>query len=189
MRPSGAEQARSMTVYTDEISPGNKLKLTISRKVHGFYVTCDELGTEARARESLSWCLCIAQAERRLSAPTHALATSNPSNLWGVATCERWPAVRDACCRKAVNYAGASGNLPCPLCSNIISRISAAEHHVVTGTLRSISCTEPNDFVLRTDAEIFQARGFRPGRTILGWNNPWVSILSAMDSWHIDPCH
>lgn len=177
LHPNGPEQAWSMTLYTDEISPGNQLKAANTRKVHGFYITFDELGPEARTRESFWWCLCIARSsvvsklKGGLSALTHALATSSivksleTGCMLTMASGERCmffarlkTLLGDESALKFVfDVKGASGTLPCPLCSNIISKVSAAEDYDATGTLRSISCTSPNEFVLRTDAEIFQA--------------------------------
>ncbi|CAE7273141.1 unnamed protein product [Symbiodinium sp. CCMP2592] len=177
VHPNGPDRAWTMTLYSDEISPGNQLKVSNSRKIHGFYVTFDQFGAEARSRESFWFCLSLARSSvvnqllGGLSGLTHELISSGPVKALSTGCMLTMPdgqrcmffaklgtMLGDESALKFVfDVKGASGTLPCPLCSNIISRISAADDYDATGTLRSISCTDPNDFVLRTDAEIFRA--------------------------------
>ncbi|CAE7342193.1 unnamed protein product [Symbiodinium sp. CCMP2592] len=177
VHPNGPDRAWTMTLYSDEISPGNQLKVSNSRKVHGFYVTFDQFGAEARCRENFWFCLSLARSSvvnqllGGLSGLTHELISSGPVKALTTGCMLTMPdgqrcmffaklgsMLGDESAWKFVfDVKGASGTLPCPLCSNIISRINAAEDYDATGTLRSISCTDPNDFVLRTDAEIFRA--------------------------------
>ena len=176
VHPNGPDRAWTMTLYSDEISPANQLKASNSRKVHGFYVTFDQFGPEARCREDFWFCLCLARSsvvnkiQGGLSALTHQLITSH--SVQALATgCMLTMASGERCMffarlatmlgdesalKFVFDFKGASGTLPCPLCSNIISKTSAADEFDETGTLRSISCTLPNEFQLRSDASIFR---------------------------------
>ena len=74
---STAESPWQICLYADEITPGNPLKASNTRKVWAFYLSLAELGAEARCQEDERWTL-------RAHKPAGAVAS--PS------ACRRMPA-------------------------------------------------------------------------------------------------
>ena len=52
-RPSNQKQPWSITVYSDEATPGNMLAQDVTRKSYGFYLQFDEFGPELVSREEM----------------------------------------------------------------------------------------------------------------------------------------
>ena len=59
---STAESPWQICLYADEITPGNPLKASNTRKVWAFYLSFAELGAEARCQEDMWFCVCLARA-------------------------------------------------------------------------------------------------------------------------------
>ena len=155
LHPSQPDRKWRMCLYCDEISPGNPLRALNTRKVHAFYVSFAEYGAEARCQERFWYCICLARTTvvntvvGGLSALTHKLLESADFN--GLANgclltmgpssqspkclffAEMHTMLGDEAALKMVfDVKGASGTLPCPLCTNLVSRL---HEHDPTGRL------------------------------------------------------
>ena len=174
-----------MCLYNDEISPGNQLRAVNSRKVQAYYLTFVEFGPQARCQENLWFCIALARTcivdkiVGGLSALTHQIITH--SSVTDLASgCmltmgesgERFmffaslkTMLGDESALKFVfDIKGASGTLPCALCSNIVSRQADLQSHDRTGRLRGIEETDSSQFALRTDRDVWNVQDLLASR-------------------------
>ena len=174
--PMSPEAPWGMCLYTDEISPGNVLRPLNTRKVHAFYLTFSQLGPQARCQEHLWFTVCLARSSLvnkmvgGLSALTHCLVTAladlshgcmltmGDSGERSMLFAAMETMLGDESALKFVfDVKGASGTLPCSLCSNIVSRLSDLEAHDATNTLRPIHETDTSKFKLRSNENVWCA--------------------------------
>ncbi|CAE7361700.1 unnamed protein product, partial [Symbiodinium sp. CCMP2456] len=174
--PSSAEKPWRICLYCDEITPGNQLRSTNQRKVHGYYMSFIEYGPAARCQEESWYCLCLCRSQLvnkiqgGLSALTHAivampdfsalqngclLTMPNGDKLMFFARIDTFLADESAI-KFVFDLKGASGILPCGLCANVVGK-TGVEQHDTSGSLCTIACTDVRRFILRTDDDIYQA--------------------------------
>ena len=183
--PCTASTPWRIAFYNDEISPGNQLKASNTRKVQGYYLSFVEFDAEGRCQENLWFTLCLARSslvnkiQGGLSALTHILISSEsilnlqsgcllnmPSGDRVMFFAKLHTVVADEAALKSLyDFKGSSGNLICPLCANITSRthgdLPANDH---SGELHDLSCIDSNLFVRKTDKQIFAAQALLASR-------------------------
>ena len=178
--PSRADRHWCLSLYLDEITPGNPLKPSNTRKVWAFYVSFEEFGSEARCQEGMWFTLCLARSsvvsrmKGGVSELTHLLMQSLRQQLDGgcMLTFQRSRDEVDrlfffaslntvvgdeAALKSAFDVKGASGVCPCPLCSNVVSRHSGLEDHDSSGSLVPIQETDAGKFRARSDQDLWTA--------------------------------
>ena len=172
---STAESPWQICLYADEITPGNPLKASNTRKVWAFYLSFAEFGAEARCQEDMWFCVCLARTSvvqkmrgglseltnllaqslhRQLA--TGCLLTISGERVMFFATVQTMVA-DEAALKAAFAVKGASGIAPCALCSNVVSRRSGLDEHDVTGELAAIHETDVLRFRARSDDDLWSA--------------------------------
>ena len=199
--PSTAGSPWRMALYNDEISPGNQLKSSNTRKLQAWYLSFIEFDAEGRCQENLWFTLCLARSslvsriQGGLSGLTHLLISSEsflnlqsgcllnmPSGDRVMFFSKLHTVVADESALKFLyDFKGSSGNLVCPLCANITSRTHgdlAAHDH--SGELQDISCIDTNSFVRRTDSQIFKSQSILASREPVLSKKDFALLESSM---------
>ncbi|CAE7237715.1 unnamed protein product [Symbiodinium sp. CCMP2592] len=199
--PCTATSPWRMALYNDEISPGNQLKASNTRKIQGYYLSFLEFDAEGRCQENLWFPLNLTRSsvvnkiQGGLSALTHILVSSESflnlqsGCLLNMPTGERvmffaklHTVVADEAALKSMyDFKGSSGTLVCPLCANITSKthgdLPANDH---SGELHDISCIDSNLFVRRTDNQIFTAQALLARRQPMLSKKDFALLESSM---------
>ena len=170
---STPESPWQICLYADEITPGNPLKASNTRKVWAFYLSFAEFGAEARCQEDMWFCVCLARTSvvqkmrgglseltnllvqslhRQLAAG--CLLTISGERVMFFATVQTMVA-DEAALKAAFAVKGASGIVPCALCSNVVSRRSGLEEH--DAELVAISEVDVAKFRARSDEDLWTA--------------------------------
>ena len=162
LHPSTADRKWRLCLYVDEISPGNPLRPLNTRKIHAYYASFVELGPEARCQERFWFCVCLARTSvvnsivGGLSGLTHKILDSpDIKNLANGCLLTMGPTSQsekylffaemhtmvgdEAALKMVFDIKGASGTLPCGLCTNLVSRL---QEHDRTGTLLPLHTTD-----------------------------------------------
>jgi len=199
--PSTATTPWRMALYNDEISPGNQLKSSNTRKLQAYYLSFIEFDAEGRCQENLWFTLCLARSslvakiQGGLSGLTHILVSSEsflnlqsgcllnmPSGDRVMLFAKLHTVVADEAALKFLyDFKGSSGNLVCPLCANVTSRthgdLPAHDH---SGELQDISCIDTNSWVRRTDSQIFKAQAILASRQPVLSKKDFALLESSM---------
>ena len=163
--PSSIDRPWRIVLYADEITPGNVLRPGNPRKIWGIYWSMVECGAKCLAAEFGWHTLCVVRTHmvKEVSLTIivhHLLKTFEPFNI-GVALAgvTRLVVARvaivladEAALKSLFEFKGASGILPCPLCSNVILRSS--ELHEFDGSLKPHSVTSLEGCVQHTDDSV-----------------------------------
>ena len=151
--------------YADEITPGNVLRPGNPRKIWGIYWSMVELGATCLSHEFGWHTLCCVRTHilKELSLTVivrHLLKTFEPFNIGvslpGVAALvvARVAIVLadEAALKSLFEFKGASGLLPCPLCSNVVLRSSDLHH--INPELKPHSVASLDGCLQHTDASV-----------------------------------
>ena len=170
--PNGPTSPWKMIVYADEITPGNALKPLNSRKIHAFYVSFAEMGTELSS-ESMWFTVLAARSDlvNKMEGGFSELFKlfmeklfEGPFNLktgcmldFGQGQQHLFfasPAIfvaDESCIKFAWDLKGASGSVCCLFCSNIVSQNNRLDVHDATNTLVTIAETDNSKWRARGD--------------------------------------
>jgi hypothetical protein len=200
----------NIIIYNDEISPGNQLLHHNRRKSQAFYYSFMEFGAEALSSEFLWFTVSVARSDevseiRGLSFGTFSTDLMLSFESWSTEgfVCGSiiiWAKVTILVCDEAalkatLDVKGASGNLPCFKCRNVLSRQAFAKSTPRCGMV-SITEINPNklhrhtDESLRKNAEylheiappIMKVGQFKAQQIALGLNyNPTGVLLSKLN--------
>jgi hypothetical protein len=176
-QPPSVSKPWNLVLYHDEIACGNVLKKDNQRKATAFYLSFLEF--KSFLRDEDAW-LCFAvvpkplllqidgglsvvvkelirflfQREAGLSRSGALIAPKNEEAMILVARMSHL--IADESALKATLCAkGSSGIKPCLQCKNIVCKGSLASHDR-TGYLKNISCHDPADFDLASDADMWE---------------------------------
>ena len=162
--PSTITKPWEFIFYCDEVTPGNPLKATNLRKVWSIYWGIKELDSDCLASEWGWNTLCVLRTGRLKAVSLTVLAARLMDLFKEFESGIRLPlaggiiivgelklCISDEAALKAlVECKGASGTLPCMLCSNVVSRNSELD----AAGLIPHSAQSLRDVVLHTDESI-----------------------------------
>ena len=155
--PCNIEQPWSIVVYNDEIAPGDQLQHHNSRKTQAFYYNFFEFGADALSSKFLWFTLSAARSDdvseiEGLSFGTSAKDQMRSFEQWSTVgfqcgTIMIWARVKllvadESGIKFTLDVKGASGNLPCFKCRNILSKKAFIKSRPSSGML-SITELDP----------------------------------------------
>ena len=204
-------------LYADEITPGNPLKANNMRKLWGVYFSVVEFGSSCLSSE-YGWhtLLCLRShsvKEMSLTTIVHYLLQVFSRFEMGITL----PGVSDLVCSKVkfiiadeaalksiYEFKGASGLLPCPLCSNVV--LKSSELHLINPALKAHTTPSLEGLVqhddvsvqaimgrLRSQKDVLNKTRFAELEKALGFNFVADGVLASADlgitTLHFDWAH
>ena len=207
--PCNIEKPWHIVVYNDEISPGDQLQHHNPRKTQAFYYSFLEFGADALSSEFLWFTLSAARSDdvseiEGLSFGTFAKEQMRSFEQWSTVGFQCgaimiWARVKllvadESAIKYTLDVKGASGNLPCFKCRNILSKKAFAKSRPSSGMLsiteldfekfdrHDDNTLKANALHLAAQKPILRKGEFEKLETALGLNfNPSGVLLSELD--------
>jgi hypothetical protein len=175
--PSTPSKPWRLVIYSDEISPGNQLKHDNKRKVQAIYWSLMEFGPSLLSSEASWFVLSVvrsSQAHRMVGGMSFLLSkllqtffhVSSDLSKGVMIHCPEGSAMLCAtigciasdgdALKQTWDCKGASGNLVCMLCRNVVRAASRLHETDTTGFLVPAFETNTARFVLHTDASVLE---------------------------------
>ncbi|CAE7704793.1 unnamed protein product [Symbiodinium sp. CCMP2456] len=174
--PCSPQHSWNICIYSDEVSPGNRIKPHNYRKLQTFYWTIKEIGHQAISNEDGWWLLTTSRSstvsmlkDALSQVAKHAfLSFFQPvcdfsmgllmplgANSKFVLVAKLGLVIADeAALKQMCENKGASGKVPCLFCRNIVLKRWALER--MDENLTVHTCTDPSRFMLQTKETLFQ---------------------------------
>ena len=168
--PSSAERPWRIILYTDEVSPGNQLKVDNRRKVWVLYWSFAELGS-GLSNEVMWNILTVVRSSTvkdvngltvliRYILPAfyspadfrHGITLSHNDHVFMLFSRINLIVADEAALKAVWEFKGASGTLPCFFCRNVV--LHRSDLHLMDSSLVSATETDFSKFVIHTDESL-----------------------------------
>ena len=167
---SSAERPWRIILYTDEVSPGNQLKVDNRRKVWVLYWSFAELGS-GLSNEVMWNILTVVRSSTvkdvngltvllRYILPSfyspadfrHGITLSHNDRVFMLFSSINLIVADEAALKAVWEFKGASGTLPCFFCRNVV--LHRSDLHLMDSSLVSATETDFSKFVIHTDESL-----------------------------------